>query len=128
MSDSELPVPLREPANHVSLDAVRMWRTTSWLTVIVTLVIAVVLFFVLPSWPWWATVVAVVIIVPEMVEAIVMPRLRYRFHRWEVTDEAICTRTGWITTELRIAPSTGSRPSTPTRGRSCGSSGWPRSP
>ena len=33
-----------------------------------------------------------------------MPRWRYRVHRWEVTDEAVYTRTGWISVHWRIAP------------------------
>ncbi len=33
-----------------------------------------------------------------------MPTLRYRIHRWEVTDTAIHTRSGWLTREERIAP------------------------
>jgi membrane protein YdbS with pleckstrin-like domain len=35
---------------------------------------------------------------------IVMPQWRYRVHRWEVTDEAVYTQSGWITQERRIAP------------------------
>ena len=34
----------------------------------------------------------------------VMPRWRYRVHRWELTDDAVYTRTGWWTRESRIAP------------------------
>jgi len=33
-----------------------------------------------------------------------MPRWRYRVHRWELTDAAVYTRTGWWTQEWRIAP------------------------
>ena len=36
----------------------------------------------------------------------VMPRLRYRVHRWELTDDAVYTRSGWLTQEWRIAPVT----------------------
>jgi membrane protein YdbS with pleckstrin-like domain len=35
---------------------------------------------------------------------LVMPTLRYRFHRWEVTSEAIHTRSGWLSLEQRVAP------------------------
>jgi uncharacterized protein len=35
---------------------------------------------------------------------IVMPQWRYRVHRWETTDEAVYTQTGWFTQERRIAP------------------------
>ncbi len=33
-----------------------------------------------------------------------MPRIRFRVHRWEVTETAVHTREGWIGRESRIAP------------------------
>jgi membrane protein YdbS with pleckstrin-like domain len=35
---------------------------------------------------------------------VIMPRWRYRVHRWEVTEDAVYTRTGWISVHWRIAP------------------------
>jgi membrane protein YdbS with pleckstrin-like domain len=35
---------------------------------------------------------------------IVMPRWRYRVHRWEVTPTAVYTQSGWLSQERRIAP------------------------
>jgi len=35
---------------------------------------------------------------------VAMPRWRYLVHRWEVTDTAVYTQTGWLTRERRIAP------------------------
>src|SRR5262249_14365286 len=35
---------------------------------------------------------------------LVMPRWRYRVHRWEKTSEAVYTQSGWFNTERRIAP------------------------
>ena len=34
----------------------------------------------------------------------VMPRWRYRVHRWETTDLAVYTQSGWFNQERRIAP------------------------
>ncbi|MFW5415620.1 PH domain-containing protein [Nocardiopsis sp. CNT-189] len=34
----------------------------------------------------------------------VMPVWRYRVHRWEITDEAVYTASGWLWQEWRIAP------------------------
>jgi membrane protein YdbS with pleckstrin-like domain len=34
----------------------------------------------------------------------VVPLWRYAVHRWEVTDEAVYTRIGWLTQESRVAP------------------------
>jgi membrane protein YdbS with pleckstrin-like domain len=33
-----------------------------------------------------------------------MPQWRYRVHRWEATDTAVYTQTGWISQQRRIAP------------------------
>jgi membrane protein YdbS with pleckstrin-like domain len=35
---------------------------------------------------------------------VVMPRWRYRVHRWEATREAVYTQEGWFSQEQRIAP------------------------
>jgi membrane protein YdbS with pleckstrin-like domain len=35
---------------------------------------------------------------------VVMPQWRYRVHRWEVTDSAVYTQSGWFNQERRIAP------------------------
>ncbi|WP_433682930.1 PH domain-containing protein [Nocardia sp. CA-119907] len=34
----------------------------------------------------------------------VVPLWRYAVHRWEVTDEAVYTRVGWLAVESRVAP------------------------
>jgi membrane protein YdbS with pleckstrin-like domain len=34
----------------------------------------------------------------------VMPQWRYRVHRWEITDTAVYTQSGWLNQERRIAP------------------------
>lgn len=34
----------------------------------------------------------------------VVPRWRYRVHRWEISPEAVLTRSGWFVQERRIAP------------------------
>jgi uncharacterized protein len=34
----------------------------------------------------------------------VMPQWRYRVHRWETTDTAVYTQSGWFKQERRIAP------------------------
>jgi uncharacterized protein len=35
---------------------------------------------------------------------LVMPRWRFRVHRWETTDDAVYTSAGWINQEWRVAP------------------------
>jgi membrane protein YdbS with pleckstrin-like domain len=51
--------------------------------------------------PWWTVVLAALAIVAYVV---VVPRWRFAVHRWEVTDTAVYTQTGWWARERRIAP------------------------
>ena len=53
------------------------------------------------DWPAWALVV---IGLGLAAYAVVMPTWRYAVHRWEVTDTAVYTQTGWWAIEQRIAP------------------------
>lgn len=97
-------IPLREPAHQVSPRAVSMWRSVALAQLVGTAVVLVVLAILLPSHPWWLWVLYVVVLVPEIAVAVWMPSIRNRIHRWEVTSTAVYTRSGWLTTELRIAP------------------------
>jgi membrane protein YdbS with pleckstrin-like domain len=49
-------------------------------------------------------IVAAVWLVLAAVHLVVMPQWRYRVHRWEATDTAVFTQTGWFSQERRIAP------------------------
>ncbi|WP_330250140.1 PH domain-containing protein [Nocardia sp. NBC_00565] len=49
-------------------------------------------------------VVFVVAVVLALVSIGVVPMWRYAVHRWEVTDEAVYTRVGWLTVQSRVAP------------------------
>ena len=51
--------------------------------------------------PWWVYPLLVVVLIAYVVA---MPRVRYRIHRWESTDTAVYTQTGWLSRERRIAP------------------------
>jgi membrane protein YdbS with pleckstrin-like domain len=54
--------------------------------------------FTVPGWLWAAFAVVVVAYVG------VVPQWRYLVHRWEVTETAVYTQTGWWARERRIAP------------------------
>jgi membrane protein YdbS with pleckstrin-like domain len=45
-----------------------------------------------------------VTVVAAAIHSTIMPRWRYRVHRWEITDDAIFVRSGWLTQETRVAP------------------------
>jgi membrane protein YdbS with pleckstrin-like domain len=95
---------LRDPANLVSPRAVTYW------TVQVVPLWALVLCGQL-LW-WWRAGDHVVLratalvlsVLFAAVEILVMPRWRYRVHRWEVTDTAVYTQSGWFNQERRVAP------------------------
>ncbi len=71
-------------------------------TVIVAEIVCAVLVPGIPSW-----VVGTVFAVTVLFAAtyiLMVPAWRYRVHRWEISDTAVYTRTGWFTQERRIAP------------------------
>ena len=51
--------------------------------------------------PWWAWPLWVLALAAYVA---VVPSWRYLVHRWEVTDTAVYTQTGWWSRERRIAP------------------------
>jgi membrane protein YdbS with pleckstrin-like domain len=51
--------------------------------------------------PWWAWLLWVLVLLTYVAT---VPSWRYAVHRWEVTDTAVYTQTGWWTRERRIAP------------------------
>jgi uncharacterized protein len=53
---------------------------------------------------WLHTVVAVVTVIGAAISVVVVPLWRYRVHRWEISPQAVYTRTGWLVQERRIAP------------------------
>jgi uncharacterized protein len=93
---------LRDPAHQVSTKAPMLWMVGAVLRSLLLLaaLVAVELFdwFDVPVWVWPAYAVLAIAYV------IAMPRVRYRIHRWESTDTAVYTQTGWWARERRIAP------------------------
>lgn len=53
---------------------------------------------------WLHGVAAAVTLVGAAISVAVIPLWRYRVHRWEISPQAIYTRTGWLVQERRIAP------------------------
>ena len=51
--------------------------------------------------PWWVWVLGALVLLSYIA---VVPSWRYLVHRWEVTDTAVYTQTGWWSRERRIAP------------------------
>jgi len=49
-------------------------------------------------------IVAAAVVAASSAYVVQMPRIRYRIHRWEVTDDAVYTKSGWLTQDWRVAP------------------------
>jgi membrane protein YdbS with pleckstrin-like domain len=97
---SESAMSLRDPAHRVSPRARVMWMVAAGVEGLVTLVVLLVavIRWDVPAWtlPLLAIVVAT--------WAVVVPSWRYHVHRWETTETAVYTQTGWWARERRIAP------------------------
>jgi uncharacterized protein len=100
-----IPAPpgLREPVHQVSRRAIGYWTVHAVLGAVVVLA-AETLLAVLNGFPAWCWAILAATALLSAARAAVMPRWRYRVHRWEVTDQALYTRAGWFTVRWRIAP------------------------
>jgi uncharacterized protein len=95
---------LRPPRNQVDRRAVRYWLTTELASVLApAAVLAVLAVLIAPARPWLLLAMGLVLLI-GVPYGLVVPFWRFRVHRWEVTDEAVYTRTGWLWQEWRIAP------------------------
>jgi uncharacterized protein len=104
-----LPSPVREPAWPLSRSAIGLWVTESVISsILLGLVAAAVVVFVpsepgtpLPTLRWLVPVLAVL----DAVVAIgVRPWFKHRVYRWEVTADAVFTRTGWLSQTWTLVP------------------------
>jgi membrane protein YdbS with pleckstrin-like domain len=98
------PVRLRPPRNRVERRAIRYWLASEAIgTAVVAVVLGALALIISPARMWLllALGVAMLLLIPY---TLVVPFWRYRVHRWEVTDEAVYTRSGWLWEEWRVAP------------------------
>jgi uncharacterized protein len=95
---------LRPPRNPVDRRAVAWWRTTVALLVAVPVVVLVALGLLIPPARWWLLLPAAAVLVVGTPAVLALPRWWFRTHRWEVTDAAVYTRSGYFWREWRVAP------------------------
>jgi membrane protein YdbS with pleckstrin-like domain len=103
------PGPVRDPAWSLSRSAIGLWLAQGVLgTVVYTLAVTAFYVFVPADAGWAVSVVRwlgpALVVVYGVVAIGIRPRLRYRVHRWEVTDEAVYTLTGWLSRTWTLVP------------------------
>lgn len=104
MSDVGGTPVLRAPAHQVSPRAVAFWTVSALIGDAFLVVGALVAWLVVPGAPGWVGLVVLLLALLAVAHVVLMPRIRFRVHRWEVTDTAVHTREGWIGRQSRIAP------------------------
>jgi membrane protein YdbS with pleckstrin-like domain len=95
---------LRDPAHHVSPRAVVFWTVRAVPGWFLALAGQSLWFVASPDQSGLRFTALGATFVLAAAHLIVMPRWRFRVHRWEVTNEAVYTQSGWISQERRIAP------------------------
>jgi membrane protein YdbS with pleckstrin-like domain len=88
----------------VSPRAITWWTTQAVLLVLALLIIPLIGLIAWPDARPWLALATSVLAVLGLGYVLVMPRWRFRVHRWETTDEAVYTSSGWISQEWRVAP------------------------
>lgn len=104
MSDVGGTPVLRAPAHQVSPRAIAFWTVSALIGDGLLVLGAVVAWLVVPGAPGWVGLVVLLLAALAVAHVALMPRIRFRVHRWEVTDTAVHTREGWIGRQSRIAP------------------------
>lgn len=95
---------LRAPAHLVSPRAKAYWTVRAGAGWLVLVAVQVVIWVAVTHPDRWHAAVLAITVVLALAHVIVMPRWRYRVHRWEATETAVYTQSGWFSQERRIAP------------------------
>lgn len=104
-----ITAPVREPAWSLPRTAIRLWITESLLGVTVAAVVIIALLIWVPSnlggpVPFLRWAVPILAVLDAVVDIAVRPRLKYRTYRWEITGDAVFTRTGWLSQTWTLVP------------------------
>lgn len=97
-------VTLRPPRQPVARRAIGWWAVRSLALTLPALALTLVGAGVLPrAQPWWWAAAAAITAAGALMAG-VAPLLRYRVHRWEVSQVAVYTRRGWVVQQWQIVP------------------------
>jgi membrane protein YdbS with pleckstrin-like domain len=95
---------LRPPRRSIERRAIRMWSAHASVFSLPPILALATLLLLIPPARLWLAPGLVVALVAGFVFVVLMPRGRYAVHRWEVTEEAVYTLSGWLWRRWRIAP------------------------
>lgn len=95
---------LRPPQHRIDPRAKAWWATQAILTVAIPAIVLLVLAILIEPIRTPLVAALVVLIVIGVAYIVVMPIWRYRVHRWETTETAVYTQSGWFSQEWRVAP------------------------
>ncbi|MFD4429242.1 PH domain-containing protein [Nocardia sp. NPDC058497] len=95
---------LAEPAWRPSSKAKLLWALENAIGIGILCVALAVWVLLDGDRRGWQVAAGLVIVVLAVLGVVVVPLWRYAVHRWEVTDDAVYTRVGWLDQESRVAP------------------------
>ncbi|MEV0384419.1 PH domain-containing protein [Nonomuraea sp. NPDC050643] len=95
---------LRPPRNQADPRAIPWWTVQGLIFMVPVAGAAVAAYWLFTDRPLWLGAVVAVFAVGCLALAVGTPRAYYRVERWEVTDQAVYTRKGWLTHTWRVAP------------------------
>ncbi|GAA1483396.1 PH domain-containing protein [Brachybacterium fresconis] len=95
---------LRPPRHRIDPRCRPWWTVQTALWCALPVVVLAVLGFLIDSARWWLLIPALVLLLLGIAASLVVPRVRWRIHRWEATDDALYSRTGLLWEEWRAAP------------------------
>ncbi|MGW0809537.1 PH domain-containing protein [Nonomuraea sp. NPDC002799] len=98
------PLELRPPRNRLDRRVILMWTLNALLWGIAVSAALGAAYWLVPGVRSWLGPLLIIVAAIYAVNVAVMPACRYLIHRWEVTDQAVYSLTGWITREWRIIP------------------------
>ncbi|WP_236653655.1 PH domain-containing protein [Streptacidiphilus melanogenes] len=95
---------LRPPHHRVERRAIAWWMVRAALIPVPTALVTGVLYLLIPPARFVFGPVFLVVALFALAYLTVMPLWRYRVHRWETTDHAVYTSSGWLWQHWRVAP------------------------
>ncbi|HEY3089582.1 MAG TPA: PH domain-containing protein [Jatrophihabitantaceae bacterium] len=99
------PTALRAPRDRVHPRAIWFWTARAaggWIALLaVEVLVLIVGEHHIAGWRYAVVAASAAL---ALAHVAVMPQWRYRVHRYELTDQAVYTQSGWFVQERRIAP------------------------